>query len=62
MTDGQILAKATIAAALIETRVIDPQGLASSNKDISHNKLTHLRELTERILNALSTESEGDRH
>jgi hypothetical protein len=62
MTDEQILARATIAAALIETKVIDPQGLASINKDISHNKLTHLRELTDRIINALSTETGSDRH
>lgn len=53
MTDSQIQARATIAAALIQTRAIDAEGLASLNRDISNHKLTHLRELTERIYAAL---------
>jgi hypothetical protein len=58
MTDAQIHAKAVIAAALIESRTVDPQGLASSNKDISNNKLVHLRDLTERIYRVLTVEGE----
>jgi hypothetical protein len=54
MTDAEIQAKATIAAALIQSRAIDPEPLASMNKDISGHKLAHLRELTERIYNALA--------
>jgi hypothetical protein len=57
MTDGQIQAKATIAAALIQSRGIDPESLASLNKDISNHKLVHLRDLTERIYAALATDS-----
>jgi hypothetical protein len=57
MNDAHIQAKATIAAALIQSRGIDPEGLASSNKDISNHKLAHLRELTERIFLALASES-----
>ena len=57
MNDAHIQAKATIAAALIQSRGIDPEGLASSNKDISNHKLVHLRELTERIFLALASES-----
>jgi hypothetical protein len=53
MTDGQIQAKAIIAAALIQSRAIDPEPLASLNKDISNHKLAHLRALTERIYAAL---------
>ena len=54
MTDGQIQAKAIIAAALIQSRAIDPEPLASLNKDISSHKLAHLRDLTERIYTALT--------
>jgi hypothetical protein len=54
MTDGEIQAKATIAAALIQSRAIDPEGIASGNKAISEHKLTHLRELTDRIYSALA--------
>jgi hypothetical protein len=54
VTDAQIQAKAIIAAALIQSHGVDPQGLASMNKDISNHKLTHLRELTERIYAALA--------
>jgi len=54
MNDAQILAKATIAAALIQSRGVDPEGLASQNKDISNHKLARLRELTDRIYQALS--------
>ena len=53
MTDAQVHAKAVIAAALIQSRGIDPESLASLNKDISNHKLAHLRELTERIYAAL---------
>ncbi len=57
MTDIQIQAKAAIAAALIQTRCIDPEGLASANKDIAKHKLAHLRDLTDRIYAALAAES-----
>jgi hypothetical protein len=57
MTDTQIQARATIAAALIQSRSIDAEGLASLNKDISNHKLAHLRELTERIYVALAVDS-----
>ena len=56
MTDAQVQAKAAIAAALIQTRCIDPEALGSPNKDISNHKLAHLRDLTERIYAALATE------
>jgi hypothetical protein len=56
MTDAQIQAKATIAAAIIQSRGIDPEGLASQNKDISNHKLGHLRDLTERIYSALAAD------
>ena len=56
MTDAQLQAKAIIAAALIQSRSVDAEGLGSLNKDISKHKLTHLCELTERIYVALSTE------
>ena len=57
MTDAQIQAKATIAAALIQSRTVDADTLGSLNKNISNQKLTHLRELTERIYVALATDS-----
>ena len=57
MTDAQIQAKAIIAAALIQSRAIDPEAMASLNKDISSHKLAHLRELTDRIYNVLATDS-----
>jgi hypothetical protein len=57
MTDGQIQAKAIIAAALIQSRTIDAETLGSLNKDISNHKLAHLRELTERIYLALAADS-----
>jgi hypothetical protein len=57
MTDTQIQAKAIIAAALIQSRGIDAEGLASLNNDISNHKLAHLRELTERIYVALVADS-----
>jgi hypothetical protein len=56
MTDGQIQARAIIAAALIQSRGIDPESLASLNKDISNHKLVHLRDLTDRIYAALAAE------
>ena len=57
MTDAQIQAKATIAAALIQSRSIDAEALGSLNKDISNHKLAHLRELTDRIYAAISRDS-----
>ena len=54
MTDAQIQAKATIAAALIQSRSVDAEALGSLNKDISNHKLTHLRDLTEAALPALT--------
>jgi hypothetical protein len=57
MTDSQIQAKAIIAAALIQSRAIDPEGIASGNKDISNHKLVHLRDLTERIYAAISNDA-----
>jgi hypothetical protein len=57
MTDAQIQAKATIAAALIQSRAVDPEGLASGNKAISDHKVAHLRDLTDRIYLAIA----GDR-
>ena len=57
MTDAQIQAKATIAAALIQSRSVDAEALGSLNKDISNHKLTHLRDLTERIYAALTATS-----
>ena len=56
MTDVQLQAKAIIAAALIQSRSIDAEALASPNKDISNHKLTHLRDLTDRIYAALAVE------
>ena len=57
MTDAQIQAKAIIAAALIQSRGVNPESLASLNKDISNHKLAHLRDLTERIYDALVADS-----
>jgi hypothetical protein len=57
VTDFQIQAKAAIAAALIQTRCVDPEALGSPNRDISNHKLAHLRELTERIYAALAAEA-----
>ena len=57
MTDAQIQARATIAAALIQSRSIDSEALGSLNRDISNHKLTHLRELTQRIYLALASDS-----
>jgi hypothetical protein len=54
MTDAQIQARATIAAALISSRVIDPEGLASGLKEVSEHKLIRLRELTDRIYEAIA--------
>lgn len=59
MNDAQILAKATIAAAIIQSRGVDPEGLASQNKDISTHKLARLRELTDRIYHALASSDPG---
>jgi hypothetical protein len=57
MTDAQIQARVTIAAALIQTRSIDAEALGSLNKDISNHKVAHLRELTDRIYRALVNEA-----
>ena len=57
MTDAQIQAKATIAAALIQSRSIDAEALGSLNKDISNHKLAHLRDLTDGIYAAISRDS-----
>ena len=57
VTDAQVQAKAAIAAALIQTRCIDPEALGSQNKDISNHKLAHLRELTDRIYAALAADA-----
>lgn len=54
MTDAQIQAKATIAAALIQSRAVDAEALGSLNKDISNHKLAHLKELTERVYAAIA--------
>jgi len=55
MTDAEIQAKATIAAALIQSRAVDPEGIASGNRSISDQKLLHLRDLTARIYAALAS-------
>jgi hypothetical protein len=57
MTDAQIHARAVIAAALIQSRAIDPEAMASLNKDISGHKLAHLRELTDRIYSVLAADT-----
>ncbi|HZT77736.1 MAG TPA: hypothetical protein VFA27_13875 [Vicinamibacterales bacterium] len=54
MSDAQIHAKAVIAAAIIQSRGVDIEGLASLNKDLSNRKLAHLQDLTERIYSALA--------
>jgi hypothetical protein len=54
VNDAQIHAKAVIAAALIQSRAVDPEGLGSGNKDISQHKLARLRELTSRIYDAIA--------
>jgi hypothetical protein len=56
MTDAEIHAKAIIAAALIQSRAIDPEGLASGSKAISEHKLAHLRDLTGKIYAAIAAE------
>ena len=57
MTDAQIQAKVTIAAALISSRAIEPEPLASQNKDISSRKVAHLRLLTEHIYAAITSDN-----
>jgi len=59
MTDAQIHAKAVIAAAIIQSRGVDIEGLSSLNKDLSNRKLAHLQDLTERIYNALAGGAPG---
>jgi hypothetical protein len=58
MTDSQIHARAIIAAALIQSRAIDPEGIASGNREISDKKLAHLRDLASRIFSAIAAEPE----
>jgi hypothetical protein len=60
MTDAQLLVKAIIAAALIQSRAVDAEGIGSLNKDISHHKLTHLHELTDRIVAVLATDGQTE--
>ena len=57
MNEVELQARATIAAALINSRAFEAEGLASLNKDISNKKLAHLCELTERVLRALSSDA-----
>jgi hypothetical protein len=54
MTEAEIQAKATIAAALIQSRAVDPEGLCSGNKAISDQKMLRLKELTDRIYMAIA--------
>jgi hypothetical protein len=61
MTDGQIQTKAIIAAALIQSRAVDPEGLGSGLKDVAEHKLRRLRELTNRIYDAIASESDAER-
>ena len=56
MTEAQIQAKAIIAAALIQSRAVDPEGLCSGNKAISDQKVLRLTELTDRIFAAIAAE------
>lgn len=58
MNDVQIQAKAIIAAALIQSRAVDAEGLASGNRDISKHKLVHLRDLTNRIFAAIAEDDD----
>ena len=59
MNDVQIQAKAIIAAALIQSRAVDAEGLASGNRDISKHKMTHLRDLTNRIFAAIAEDDDA---
>ena len=61
MIDSEIQTKAIIAAALIQSRAIDPEGIASGNKEISDKKVAHLRDLTNRIYLAIAGEHEPPR-
>lgn len=54
MNELELQAKATIAAALINSRAFEAEGLGSLNRDISAKKIAHLCELTERVFRALS--------
>jgi len=56
MSDAHIQAKATIAAAIIQSRGVDIEGLASANKDVSNRKVAHLQDLTERIYQAIAAD------
>jgi hypothetical protein len=53
MTDGHVQAKAIICAALIQSRAFDVDTLGSPNKAISDHKMAHLRDLTDRIYDAI---------
>lgn len=61
MTDAQVQTKAIIAAALIQSRAVDPEGLGSGLKDVAEHKLRRLRELTNRIYGAIASEDGGER-
>ena len=61
MTDAQVQTKAIIAAALIQSRAVDPEGLGSGLKDVADHKLRRLRELTNRIYDAIVSEDEAAR-
>ena len=59
MADEHIEARATIAAALIQSGAVDPRPLASSDREISASHLEHLHDLTERICAQIATEAPG---
>lgn len=61
MNEVRIQAKAIIAAALIQSRAIDAEGLASGNRDVSNHKLVHLRDLTNRVFAAIVEDDDSSR-
>ena len=61
MTDAQVQTKAIIAAALIQSRAVDPEGLGSGIKDVAEHKLRRLRELTNRIYDAIASEDDSEK-
>ena len=61
MTEAQVQTKAIIAAALIQSRAVDPEGLGSGLKDVAEHKLRRLRELTNRIYDAIASGDEAAR-
>ena len=60
MTEAQVQTRAIIAAALIQSRAVDPEGLGSGLKDVVEHKLKRLRELTNRIYDAIASEDDPD--